>query len=383
MNNRFLRRAAVAVPAAGAALALAAPAFAAPAWVITPIASPADGLLNAVSARTGADAWAVGTFPGPNDDDGGVMLAEHWNGTAWSQTPTPNIFRFDEKLNAVSAASAGDVWAVGSQNMTGFKHTDPIAAHFDGATWTIVPTPATTGGSKSILFGVAALAGADAWAVGRSEGNRALIEHWNGTAWTIVPAPVPSVPAGETFVGTTLNAISARSATDIWAVGLTQSGKGTASNSYTLTMHYNGTSWTIVPSPNPAVRSPLNGVQQSLNGVVEISPNDAWAVGNTVDTVSGAFQPNGPIAMHWNGTAWSLARVPTGVTTRLSAVSANSSGTVWADGDGTILRFNGARWATETVPGLPILKGIASVPGTATEAFAAGSAVGPYVAHHQ
>lgn len=382
MNNRFLHRAAVAVPAVGAALALAAPAFAAPTWVITPIANPADGLLNAVSARTGTDAWAVGTFPGPNDDDGGVMLAEHWNGTAWSQTPTPNIIRVDEILDAVSASSATDVWAVGSQNPTGVKHTDPIAAHYDGTTWTIVPTPATTGGSKSILFGVADLAAGNVWAVGRSEGNRALIEHWNGTAWTIVPAPAPSVPAGETFVGTTLTAVSARSATDIWATGYTQSAKGTAANSYTLTMHYNGASWSVVPSPNPAVRSAINGVRQQLNGVVEISANDAWAVGNTVDTVSGSFQPNGPIAMHWNGTAWSLATVPAGVTTRLSAVSANSSGAVWADGDGTIVRFNGTSWTTETVPGAPILKGIASVPGTATEAFAAGSAVGPYVAHH-
>jgi hypothetical protein len=364
------------------ALVLAAPV--APAWAITPTVnpSPVTNEFNAVSARTTTDAWAVGDFLGPNDDDGLVMLAEHWNGTAWSQTPTPNIFRVDEKLNAVSASSATDVWAVGSQNMTGFKHTDPIAAHYDGTGWTIVPTPATTGGSKSILFGVADLSSTNAWAVGRSEGNRALIEHWNGTAWSIVTAPVPPVPAGETFVGTTLNAISARSATDIWAAGYTQSGKGTAANSYTLTMHYNGTAWSIVPSPNPAVRSAINGVRQQLNGVVEISANDAWAVGNTVDTVSGSFQPNGPIAMHWNGTAWSLATVPAGVTTRLSAVTANSSGTVWADGDGAILRFNGTSWTTETVPGAPLLKGIGSVPGTATEAFAAGSAAGTYVAHH-
>jgi hypothetical protein len=98
-------RAVVALTAAGAAVALAGPAVAAPAWVITPTAdpSPASQLL-AVGARTGTDAWAVGTFPGPDDDDGGVMLTEHWNGTAWSQVPTPNVFRFDEKLLAVSPA---------------------------------------------------------------------------------------------------------------------------------------------------------------------------------------------------------------------------------------------------------------------------------------
>lgn len=82
------------------------------------------------------------------------MLAEHWNGSVWTQTPTPNVQFFDEKLLAVSAASASDVWATGSTNQTDFASTNPITAHFDGTTWTIVPTPATIGGSKSVLDGV-------------------------------------------------------------------------------------------------------------------------------------------------------------------------------------------------------------------------------------
>src|SRR4249919_4088864 len=276
--RRVAVRTAVVLPAVGAAIALAGPAFAAPAWVITPTVNPSpqkvafSNVLNAVGARASTDAWAVGNFLGPNDDDGQVMLAEHWNGTAWSQVPTPNVVRFDEKLNAVSAAAANDVWAVGSTNRTGFAHTDPLAAHWDGTSWTIVPTPATTGSSKSILFGIANLGGGNAWAVGRSEANRALVEHWNGSAWTIIPTPDPVAPAGSTFSGSTLTAVSARTANDIWAVGSFSAAKGTNSNSFTLTMHGNGSAWTIVPSPNPATPSPVNGVRQTLNGVVEISP---------------------------------------------------------------------------------------------------------------
>jgi len=63
------------LPAIGAAAvlaapALAAPALAAPAWVITPsvdpspLKAPLSNVLNAVGARTGADAWAVGNFLG-------------------------------------------------------------------------------------------------------------------------------------------------------------------------------------------------------------------------------------------------------------------------------------------------------------------------------
>jgi hypothetical protein len=369
------------VPAAGAALALAAPAFAAPAWVITQTVDPSplkvafSNQLNAVGARTSTDAWAVGNFIGPNDDDGQVMLAEHWNGTAWSQVPTPNVFRFDEKLNAVSAAAADDVWAVGSTNRTGFAHTDPLAAHWDGKQWTIVPTPVTTGGSKSILFGVANLGRDNAWAVGRSEANRALVEHWDGSAWTIVPVPDPTVPAGNTFAGTTLTAVSARAANDIWAVGYAQGAQGTNANMFTLTMHWNGSTWTILPSPNPAVPTP-SGVRQALNGVVEISPNDAWAVGNTTD-ISG-FQPSRPIALHWNGLAWSVSPLPNlGSGGTLSAVTASSPTSVWAAGSPggttTVLHWNGTSWAPEVTPGTdPLLKGIAAVPGPATEVWAAG-----------
>ena len=392
--RRMAVRTTVVLPAVGAAaIALAGPAFAAPAWVITPTVNPSpqkvafSNQFNAVAARTSTDAWAVGNFLGPNDDDGQVMLAEHWDGTAWSQVTTPNVMGSDEKLNAVSAAAANDVWAVGSINRTGFAHTDPLAAHWDGTSWTIVPTPATTGGSKSILFGVANLGGGNAWAVGRSETARTLIEHWNGSAWSIVPAPDPVVPAGMTLTSSMLSAISARSANDIWAVGSFSAAKGTQSNSFTLTMHWNGSAWKIVPSPNPGTPSAINGVRQTLSGVVEISPTDAWAVGNTFDTVSGSFAADKPIAMHWNGTTWSLTTVPNqGGGGQLAAVTASSPTSVWAAGaaDGTsVLHWNGTSWTPETIPSGPdgprIMTGISAVRGSATEVW---GAAGTFVVHH-
>jgi len=384
--GRRARRAAVALTAAGAAVALAGPAaVAAPAWVITPTVDPSplkvpfSNQLIAVGARTATDVWAVGNFISPNDDDGQVMLTEHWNGTAWSQVPTPNVFRFDEKLLAVSPAAANDVWAVGLTKKIGFAHTDPIAAHFDGVRWTFVPTPAQPGGSRSALFGVANLGANNAWAVGHSGDNKALVEHWDGTAWTRIAVPDPAAPAGMTFAGATLNAVSARSATDIWAAGSFSAGQGTNVNSFTLTMHWNGVAWSIVRSPNPATPSRVNGVQQKLNGVVAIAANDVWAVGNTIDTVTGSFQPDRPIALHWNGTAWSVTALPAG-NGLLTAVTASSGTSVWAAGSvgptTTVVHWNGTRWTAETTPvgadGQPLLKGIGAVPGSATEVWAVG-----------
>src|SRR5262249_52049070 len=279
------------------------------------------------------DAWVVGTYQNPVDDAGGTILAEHWNGTAWSAAPTPDIFRTDEKLNAVSAAAANDVWAVGSKQQTGFAHTDPLTAHWDGTSWSIVPTPDVRGGSKSSLFGVAHLGGGNAWAVGRSETARTLIEHWGGSAWSIVPAPDPVVPAGMTLTSSSLSAISARSANDIWAVGSFSAAKGTQSNSFTLTMHWNGSAWKIVPSPNPGTPSAINGVRRPGSAVVVISPPGAWAVGTRHGTVPGFMAPDKRLARHRRGRAGSPTARPTqGGGGPLGAGPASSPTSVWAGG---------------------------------------------------
>jgi hypothetical protein len=120
-------------------------------------------------------------------------------------------------------------------------------------------------------------------------------------------------------------------------------------------------------------------------------------VGNTVDTVSGSFLPDKPIAMHWNGTAWSVATLPNlGGGGLLASVTASSSTSVWAAGPAggstSVLHWNGTSWTPETTPvgpdGQPVMKGISAVPGSATEVWAAGitlpSAGGyhTFVVHH-
>jgi hypothetical protein len=174
-----------------------------------------------------------------------------------------------------------------------------------------------------------------------------------------------------------LTAVSARAANDIWAVGNFTTVKGTNSSTFTLTMHWNGSAWTIVPSPNPAVSTPT-GANQSLNGVVEIAPNDVWAVGGTSDLTG--FQPARPIAMHWNGTAWSLASLSNLGNGGLASVTASSPTSVWAAGlvgTASVLHWNGTSWTPETTPvgpdGQPSMTGISAVPGSATEVWAVGT----------
>jgi hypothetical protein len=40
-------------------------------------------------------------------------LIEHWNGSAWTIVPSPNVGSGNNSLAAVAARSANDVWAVG------------------------------------------------------------------------------------------------------------------------------------------------------------------------------------------------------------------------------------------------------------------------------
>src|SRR5262249_35286062 len=172
-----------------------------------------------------------------------------------------------------------------------------------------------------------------------------------------------------------------------WAVGSFSAAKGTQSNSFTLTMHWNGSAWKIVPSPNPGTPSAINGVRQTPSGAVAISPTAAGAGGNTFDTAAGRMSPDKPSAMHWNGTAWSLTTVPTqGGGGKLTAVTASSPTSVWAAGaaDGTsVLHWNGTSWTPETIPSGPdgprIMTGISAVRGSATEAW---GAAGTFVAQH-
>jgi len=101
-----------------------------------------------------------------------------------------------------------------------------------------------------------------------------LIEHWDGTSWKIVPTP--NIGPHSVYQSNQLYGITAVSANDIWAFGSFFAADGSGQQS-TLVLHWNGTSWAIVPSPNPT-----NGSFRSdiLFGGTVIPTGDLWIVGN-------------------------------------------------------------------------------------------------------
>jgi hypothetical protein len=79
-------------------------------WSVIPSPSPTgDDILLGVAAISTSDVWAVGDY----SDGGNNHLVVQWNGTSWNVVPTPFRHGTVSTLAAVSADSAGDIWAAG------------------------------------------------------------------------------------------------------------------------------------------------------------------------------------------------------------------------------------------------------------------------------
>ncbi len=302
------------------------------AWTRTPMSGKGVPDLNAVSADSATDAWAVG------DINAGSLavkdLALHWNGTKWTTVtvPSPGKAPVLDSLTGVSADSPGDAWAIGSGGSYHSRQNPGLIMHWNGTAWTQVAVPHA---ARDELFAVKALSPSDVWAFGQSAAGRILILHWNGTAWTQATASGP---------GGVLQGVTALSPTDIWAVGY-------SNGSQTLVLHWNGTSWTRQPSPSPGPSGPAK--INRLTGVTALSDTDAWAVG-----YYGHFTAQNMVTktlvLHWNGTAWTQVASPSVTSASdLDDVQALSSTDAWAVG-GTIpaksygttvvLHWNGKTW---------------------------------------
>ena len=232
---------------------------------------------------------------------------------AWTPVASPNSGGGENVLFSVSAASAGEIWAVGYSASGPDAKT--LALRWDGKTWQVVPSP-NPGQGENIFEVVAAIAPNTVWALGnwRTENDSGpFIVNWNGQEWKESRLP-------EINPQTELYAMSARSSDDIWAVGSSYDpGRGREG---VLFMHYNGVDWRVIP-----VRT--GNLSDALYGVTAIAPNDAWAVGYSFN-----YGDARAVALHWDGEEWTLNNPPAqgGRQYVLNAVTAASPSNVWAVG---------------------------------------------------
>ena len=232
-------------------------------------------------------------------------------------------------LAGVSSSGANDAWAVSTRRPQRYTF-NPLALHWNGTSWaTSSISTGIPGGTY--LVGAADIGPTDAYAFGdNTSAASGELAQWNGTAWSRVSYPLPT----STGFPNTLNAISADGPNDVWIVGSYMIQVSQTNLRYeTFSDHWNGTSWSIAPSPGP-------GTENGLTGVTETSPNNLWAVGSSIP--SGATLPQ-TLTLNYNGTAWSTVASPNrGSRSVLTSVSTTSGDAiVWAAGtSGTTGSFN-------------------------------------------
>lgn len=317
-------------------------------WSLTSGPNPVDSqsnYLRSVDCVTDSDCWAVGFYQ-HEPDFAFRTLIEHYDGTAWSVVSSPNIGSpANGILFGVSCASADRCWAVGYGVDAGIFQT--LIVQYDGTSWAIVSSPNPAGSSSSFLNGVTCVSVDDCWAVGNhfSPGNpqQTLIEHFDGTAWSIVESANTSPSQHNVLYG-----VTCVDASDCWVVGSYTNG----GNSQTLSLHYDGTAWSVVPSPST---SPSRS--NDLYDVTCVSADDCWAIGNHY---AGGAGPSGAfwdtLVLHYNGTAWSVAGSPSpgSYGNHLWGVTCAGAGDCWIAGhysngpgagsETVIMRNTGSGW---------------------------------------
>jgi hypothetical protein len=330
---------------------------------VLPAFGSGRGELFGVDAISASAAWAVGGRFDPIDQVT-EPYAVHWDGTSWTEVTVPAPATSQgTPLLAVSGSGPDDVWAVGTKTLPN-NLTRTYAAHWDGSAWTAVPTPNAGSPRTGVLSGVVALAPDDAWAVGATSGQggpeRTLILHWDGTSWSVVPSPNKGRwPNG-------LGDVAAVSPTDVWAVG---SWFTAAFVDRSLTLRWDGSGWHRVVSPSPGAR------EVRLSGVSAASSTDVWAVG---------ARGLRTLAERWDGTAWSVVSTPTpGGNAGLSDVLALAPSEVWAAGsrvdagqgrlETMVQRWDGTSWGTVATQHVGTSdNGLAAIDGLASRQWAAG-----------
>ncbi len=339
-------------------------------WSVVPAPDvPGYGArLLAIAGSSDNDLWAVGWFLENNSRHN---LTLHWNSRAWERVPVPDVVNVGDNsvngLYGVAAIAPNDVWAVGYAVSLSTPY-QTVTLHWNGSVWQVVPSPnLTRPGSYNALNAVVAISSNDVWAVGGAPvdlgvDGRALLMHWDGSAWQLFPEP----PEVVNWYTTSRFGVAARASNDVWAVGQFSA------------WHWNGSTWTV-----PSGFSGQNLLGTSANG------GALWSAGTNPGyyTSEGGYIPASPNALFFDGTTWQTTSPvrDASVDFGFDSIKVLSPSNVWAVGraDKFVLteRWDGSQWtmveAANGNPNPPANQAFGnrlfSVNGTPTGLWAVGS----------
>ncbi len=328
-------------------------------------------LLTSIDAVSARDAWANGlSVPAKTTNlSDFITLIKHWNGKSWANVTLPaKVARAWQKAygfeGQISASSPTNVWI-----SSGFSGT---YLRLNGKHWTIGKLQ-----GKSAVIQITSLkafSSTNVWAfgtrsdLGSTSPSTPYAAQFNGHKWTAT-----TLPAGLTG---TITGTSSSSNRSIWAVTGTPSGLtgglGTGASGPAEVLHWTPAGgWTVPAQPTLPAGANLTSVLAEQNGHV-------LAGGSEKNSHKGTT----PLAATWNGTAWTVAALPTSSTARwtLTSLAADGHG-AWAVAyasnreSSQIWRLSGSTW-TLVKPAFgkraSILVQLAGVPHTSS-AWGAGA----------
>jgi hypothetical protein len=280
-----------------------------PGWVVVQQELP--GALICVSGTGDDDVWASGGDPG----DGTGPFVLHYDGSSWTRLPTGTT----GDLWWVHAFPSGPVFLGGSQG---------TILRYQAGTFTPMTTPGT-----DTVFGIWGASPDDLWAVGGNPQvpGSAFVWRSDGETWTA--AAIPSLPISAYFK------VWGRNASDVRIVGndgviLRYDGvaivdEPSATNRKLLTIHVDGDGpWVAVGGVSQAVILEQAGGWQDVSPSapsqplfgVRMSGNDGYAVGT------------GASVLRRNSGVWSEEKLGFEVFGDLHSAWISPSGRVWLAG---------------------------------------------------
>jgi hypothetical protein len=255
-------------------------------WSIVPTPTQASfPSLESVSCVSANSCEAVGSYS--NGSSISQTLVESWDGTSWTIVSSSNRGTSDNVFQSVSCVSASSCKAVGHE-LNNNAHT--LVESWNGTSWAIVTSP-NHANVDNALYGVSCFSTTSCVADGNYNG-RTLVESWNGTRWSIVASPNIGIHPN------LLNGVSCTSATSCVAAGQYYNPK--LKSYQTLIESSTGAHWSVKTSPNQS------GYANELQGVSCLSTTSCVAVGfYGVPKI-----PGQTLIEQWNGTSWSIVPSP-------------------------------------------------------------------------
>ena len=284
--------------------------------------SKGEPMFDDIAALSASNVWVIGQQQPYQNSALTSPLIEHWDGARWSVVPTPdprsvlNPSLNNQKFDAISAVSANDIWVVGGAyhfdiDTLGLQVFFPLIERWDGSSWKIIRLPASF--PRIFLNSVVALSASDVWVAGENR-NESLVEHWDGSQWSQI-----SLPAA--FNSSVLDTLAAIAPDDIWAAGSVLNTQGIATSPFFA--HWDGQQWKRVPAASVG--------DGAFSRLVARGPNDIWAVG-AIYTGLTPTSTTRAVIEHWDGTRWSVVGGLQSDDSRLMGALEISPQDIWAVG---------------------------------------------------